>query len=191
MANSRPQRPHLLGIDDGPFEKHIAGAETPLVGVMMEGADLVEAVAVSSFPVDGDEVTGFLGQWIDSLRFRPSLQGVLFGGITIAGLGVVDVDRLAKRLGLPVLIVNRRPPLDPPLLAALRSAGFQDRIPIVLRAPAARRAGGLFVSAAGGSVDRVEALLLACIGKSDLPEPLRVAHLMARALVSGESRGKP
>ena len=40
-----PTRPHVLGVDDGPFEKFSPGAEAPLVGVMMEGADLVEAVA--------------------------------------------------------------------------------------------------------------------------------------------------
>ena len=35
-------RPHVLGIDDGPFDVH-AGGETPIVGVMTEGADVVEA----------------------------------------------------------------------------------------------------------------------------------------------------
>ena len=74
-------RPHVLGIDDGPFVKHVS--ETALiVGVMMEGADLVEAVALGEFPVDGEEVTAFLGSWIDGLRFRPALQCVLLGGIT-------------------------------------------------------------------------------------------------------------
>jgi endonuclease V-like protein UPF0215 family len=35
-------RPHVLGIDDGPFDVHDGGA-TPIVGVMTEGADRVEA----------------------------------------------------------------------------------------------------------------------------------------------------
>jgi len=184
-------RPHLLGIDDGPFEKHTPGAETPIVGVMMEGADLLEALAVTQFPVDGDDATGFFGDWIESLRFRPSLQGVVFGGITIAGLAIVDVRALAERLELPVMTVNRRPPTDPPLLAALRTAGLEERIPLVEAAPPAEPAAGLFASAAGADHERVEALLRSAIGKSDLPEPLRIAHLMARALVTGESNGRP
>ena len=66
-----PPRPHLLGIDDGPFEKRVS-SHTPLVGVPMEGPDLVEAVATTTFPVDGDDVTGFLADWVEGLRFRPA-----------------------------------------------------------------------------------------------------------------------
>ena len=34
------------------------------------------------------------------------------------------------------------------------------------------------------------ALARATLGKAQLPEPLRIAHLIAAALVSGESRGR-
>ena len=37
----RSFRPHVLGIDDGPFDKS-TDTTVPIVGVMMEGADLVE-----------------------------------------------------------------------------------------------------------------------------------------------------
>lgn len=191
MSRSAPYRPHVLGIDDGPVEKHAPGATTPVVGVMMEGADVFEAVAVTRFAVDGEDATGFLADWIGSLRFRPSLQGVVLGGITIAGLAVVDVRGLSERVGLPVITVNRRSPVDPPLVAALRSAGFAHRVAVVEAAPGARPVAGLFASAAGAPDERIDALLAAVSGKSGLPEPLRVAHLVARALVTGESRGKP
>lgn len=186
-------QPHLLGIDDGPVRKFEAPT-TPvtIVGVMMEGAHLVEAVAVTTFPVDGDDVTSFLASWIEGFRFRPALQAVLFKGISIAGLGVIDIDALAQRLGLPVAIVNRREPSDDPLCAALSSAGLADRIPTVGRAPRAQRIdGGLFVAAAGADGDRVAEWLLATRSKSELPEPLRLAHLIARAVTTGESRGRP
>ena len=68
-------RPHLIGIDDGPFDKD-ADAVTPIVGVVMEGPDLVEGVAVTRFPIDGSGVTDFLAAWIAGLRFLPGLQGV-------------------------------------------------------------------------------------------------------------------
>jgi hypothetical protein len=117
MNATRPYRPHVLGIDDGPFVKHVT--ETALiVGVMMEGADLVEAVATCEFPVDGAEVTAFLGSWIEGLRFRPTLQCVLLGGITIAGLCVVDIEQLSARLGLPVVVTNRKLPSNAPLMRA-------------------------------------------------------------------------
>src|SRR5688500_10403106 len=103
---SLPTRPHMLGIDDGPFEKHRPDARAPIVGVMMEGHDLVEAVAVTEFPVDGADVTGFLAGWIRARRFAPALHGVLFGGITLAGLAVLDPNALAREVGAPVVVVN-------------------------------------------------------------------------------------
>lgn len=186
-----PPRPHLLGIDDGPFQKGV-DADVPIVGVMMEGPDLVEAIAITRFPVDGDGLTGFLADWVGAQRFRPALQGVLLGGITAAGLGVVDVPLLAERLGLPVVVVNRREPRDEPLLEALRSAGLEGRGELVTRAPQARLVeGGLYAGVAGTTPEDAARLVQAARGKSDLPEPLRLAHLIAAAVARGESRGRP
>jgi len=152
-------RPHVLGIDDGPFVKHVT-EKTLIVGVKMEGADLVEAVATSEFPVDGAEVTAFLGGWIEGLRFRPSLQCVLFGGITIAGLCVVDIEELSARLGLPIVIANRKLPSNAPLLRALESAGLSARIPVVDRAPLPFSVSeGLFAAQAGADPEWVVKLL--------------------------------
>ena len=183
-------RPHLLGVDDGPFNKGQA-EPVPIVAVLMEGADLVEAVAVARFPVDGDDATGFLAGWIGGLRLRPSIQAVVLGGITLAGLGVVDVPELAAALALPVLTVTRKQPQNPALVAALRAAGLPERIAIVERSPAAFRAQpGLWVACAGATRDEAERLVRVCSAKAKLPEPLRVAHLVAAAHVTGESRGR-
>ena len=107
-------REHVLGIDDAPFRKG-QDREVPIVGVVMEGPDLVEAVAVGSIPVDGDDVTGLLSAWIRDLRTFRSIQAILLGGITIAGLGVVDLDVLARSVGRPALAVTRRNPVGSPL----------------------------------------------------------------------------
>lgn len=183
-------RPHALGVDDAPFDKGQC-EPVPIVGVMTEGPDLVECVALGAFAVDGDGATAYLAEWIGGLRCHASLQCVVLGGITIAGLGVVDVAELAERLERPVLVATRQQPDDAPLLRALGSAGLAERRAIVTRSPRAQRVGeGLFVAAAGIDPAAAARLAAATVGKSQLPEPLRVAHLIARALVTGESRGR-
>lgn len=183
-------RPHVLGVDDAPFEKR-QQAPVPIVAVMMEGADLIESVAVSSFAVDGDDATGFLAGWLGGLRSLTSVQAVLLGGITLAGLGVVDVAELASRLETPVLVATRREPSDAQLAEALSAAGFQERIPIVERSPRATCViDGLFLAQAGTTQEDAARLVRATLRKANLPEPLRVAHLVGRALVLGESRGR-
>ncbi len=184
-------RPHVFGIDDGPFDKTV-DRNVPIVGVMTEGADLVEAVAVTEFPLDGAAAAEFLGEWIPGLRFASALHAVVLGGITIAGLGVIDIEALARRLALPVMIVNRRLPENEPVIRALRAAGLAERIPVVEKCPAAWRVSdGLYVTAVGASRDETERILESVRNKSQLPEPLRLAHLIGSAIVKGQSRGRP
>jgi endonuclease V-like protein UPF0215 family len=157
----------------------------------MESADRIESVAMGEFPVDGEDVTGYLAGWIGGLRTRPALQGVILGGITVAGLAVVDVLGLAERLGLPVLVVTRRNPVASELADALRAAGLEHRLELLDRVPRAFGVGeGLYLAHAGTSRAEAERLVLSCLAKSRLPEPLRVAHLIGQAIVLGESRGR-
>jgi endonuclease V-like protein UPF0215 family len=183
-------RPHVLGIDDGPF---VVGqsTEASIVGVMTEGPDLVEAVAVTRFPVDGDGATAFLATWITGLRFHPALQAIVLGGVTIAGLGVVDLVALAALTALPVIAVSRRDPRDHRVADALRAAGLTDRLEVIARTPAALvTPTGLHLACAGTTAENAADLVAACRGKANVPEPLRLAHMIARAIATGESRGR-
>ena len=188
---TRIHRPHLLGIDDGPFEK---GRDecAPVVGVLMEGPDLVEAVALTEFPLDGAQPAEFLADWVAGLRCASGLHGIVLGGITIAGLGIVDIELLSGKLNLPVMIVNRHAPTNDRLNHALEAAGLAERVAIVERAPGAWELDrGLWVAHVGTSRVEAERLLKAARGKSLLPEPLRLAHLIGAAVATGQSRGRP
>ena len=157
----------------------------------MEGSDVVESIALGEFPVDGEGATEYLAGWIAGLRAHSMLQAVILGGVTIAGLGVIDVTALAERLGLAVLVVTRRNPERSELANALRAAGLENRLDVLDRIPRAYGLGdGLYLAHAGAPRIEAERLLLATLGKSRLPEPLRVAHLIGQALVLRESRGR-
>jgi endonuclease V-like protein UPF0215 family len=183
-------RPHVLGIDDAPFRKGQA-EDVPIIGVMMEGATLVEGVALGAFPVDGDGVTAYLAGWVLTQRWHPALQAVVLGGITIAGLALVDIRALSEQLGVPVLVATRQDTATSTLGDALRAAGHADRLGVLHRSPPARPlAPGLFVAWAGCEAAAAEALVRATLLKARVPEPLRVAHLIGAALVQGVSRGR-
>jgi len=190
MLVHRMQRPHVLGIDEGPFVKG-QREPVPLIAALCEGADLLEGVARNAFPVDGDGATEFLAGWLRGLRMRASLQAVALGGITLAGLALVDVRALAEALALPVLVVTRRPPDNARLREALDAAGLSERFAIAERSPAAFDTGdGVWLAHAGVTREDALALLRASRGKAKLPEALRIAHLVATALVRGESHGR-
>jgi hypothetical protein len=185
-----PARPRLLGVDDGPFRKGV-DADTPLVAALVEGGDRLEGVALARFPVDGDDAAGFLAGWLRGLRFHAAAHAVVLGGVTLAGLAIVDLAALADALGRPVIAVSRRDPTGHRVAAALAAAGLTERLPLLERAPEPFRVDrGLFASVAGAPRERARRLLLASRGKSALPEALRVAHLIAAAVARGSSRGR-
>lgn len=184
-------RPHVLGIDDGPFTKP-QSRPVCLVGVMMEGSAIVEGVAVTEFPIDGDGVTAFLADWIRGLRWHDALQAVVVGGATIAGLALIDLETLARETGVPCISVTRKRPSNAEVARALRSAGLAHRIPELERLPpAAAIEANLYIAHAGIDLAAATAFVRATSAKAKLPEPLRVAHLVATALTRGQSHGRP
>jgi hypothetical protein len=183
-------RPHVLGIDDAPFHKD-QSQDVPIVGVMMEGATLVEGIAIGSFPVDGEGATEYLAQWITGLRWHLTLQAVVLGGITLAGLGIIDLENLAQHLALPVIAVTRHNPAQSRLSHAIAAAGFYERLPLLERIPPAHQLEpGLYMAIAGAELTDAAQIIRATLNKARFPEPLRLAHLIGTALVSGQSKGR-
>ncbi len=183
-------RPHVLGIDDAPFTK---GKDTsvPVVAVMMEGATLVDGVAVNRMKIDDPDATRFLIGWIRELRWTPSLQGIVFGGITIAGLGLLHLPTLTRELNLPVITVTRQNTHNSTLDTALIAAGLSDLLPVLNNNPSSVEIDdGIFASFSGTTEHDAKRLIRSTLQKSTMPEPLRVAHLIGAALVNGESKGR-
>ncbi|HKJ67077.1 MAG TPA: DUF99 family protein [bacterium] len=184
------KRPHVLGVDDAPLDKW-RDDTVPIVGVMMENATVVEGVAVTSFPIDGEGATQFLAEWIGDLKWAPMLHAVILGGITIAGLGMIDLQRLADQLHIPVIAATRHDTADSDLDSALKAAGLIDRLGILQASPPARRIlENLYAASAGAEPQVIEKLIKSTLNKARMPEPLRIAHLIGAALVQGSSHGK-
>ena len=116
---------------------------------------------------------------------------MLLGGITFAGFNVVDIHALAAALDRPVLVVARRRPRLPLIQEAL--AHLPDgarKWAVIERAGPMEPLAGLFVQRAGLTPTEAAELLAATTLHGKLPEPLRLAHLIAGGVVTGTSRGR-
>lgn len=182
----------VLGVDDAPFS--FRDPETEVVGVVVRAPGYVEGVMMARVAVDGRDATARLEAMIGSSRFREGLALVLLDGAALGGFNVVDIATLHDAIGIPVATVTRKEP-DPVAIEKALRARFPDaeeRLAIlrrqkVVRIPTAPKP--LFVSCAGmGPRDVAEAIAL-CTVRGALPEPLRIAHLVATAVKRGESRG--
>lgn len=183
----------VLGFDDAPFR--FGDARVPVVGVVVRAPAYVEGVLATAVAVDGDDATDVLGATLRASRYRDGLALVLLDGIALGGFNVVDLDRLHKAVGLPVATVTRRRPDLRAMDAALRRRfpDWRERSALLRRNPLwplPTEHRPLYGAGAGISRDALAALLARCTVRGAIPEPLRLAHLIAAAVVKGESRGR-
>lgn len=183
----------MLGIDDGPFTK--GQGRVALAGVLVCPPGYVEGVLFSSCQVDGDDANDAIIGMVKGSRFREQVRMVMLDGAAFGGFNVVDVQALSGELGVPVLTISRDEP-DMVLIRHALQAHFPDwerRFDTISRnrvRPVEVPDGRVFVASEGIEENEADAMVRRCIVRGCLPEPVRLAHLVATALVRGESRGK-
>src|SRR5438876_690606 len=191
-----PGRPRLRhgGLRrDAPF--HFSDESVPVVGVVVQAPAYIEGVLTTLAEVDGHDATERIASMVSRSRYRAGLAMVLIDGTAVGGFNVIDVDALHEKVERPVVTVTRRKPDLAAIETALRRRfdDWEDRLRIMRRhrVEAVRvRQGTLWVSYVGTDRTAVqEALRLATV-RGVLPEPLRIAHLIAAGIMRGESRGR-
>ena len=190
MSAGDPRRlSNVVGIDDGAFD-HGHRGDVPVVGAVYAGLRL-DGVVIGRARRDGADATRRLAEMVAGSRFREHLQLVLLDGIAVAGFNVVDVGELSRRLAMPVLVVCRRQPDFARIRATLleRIPGGRRKWDLIERLGAMEPVAGVDVQRAGLDLDAARLVVRRFAIHGHLPEPLRVAHLIAGAVATGESRG--
>jgi len=186
-----PTLSHVIGFDDFPFRHEAARRDIPIVGTVYAGLRL-EGVLRGQIRKDGANATRNLTRLILESKFASRVQVVMLQGIALGGFNVVDIHGLNAALGVPVLVIARRAPNMETVEAALRDhvPGGARKWALVRRAGPMEPISGVWVQRAGLSLEEAGTLVerLAIHGSS--PEPLRVAHLIAGAMATGQSRGR-
>ncbi len=179
----------MIGIDDGPFERAARG-RVAVVGVVYAGLRF-DGVLTTAVRRDGSDATRAIAAMVRGSRFAPQLQLVMLQGIAVAGFNVVDIGALHAELSVPVLVVARRAPDLAAIESALRGrvSGGVAKWRRILAAGPMEPIAGVWVQRAGISLGASARVIERLAIHGRLPEPLRVAHLVAGGLVRGHSRG--
>ena len=182
---------YVVGFDDAPFDRSFRG-DIAVIGTVFNGPRL-EGVLRGKVRRDGANATANLAAMITGCRFTDSLQAVLLQGVTLGGFNVVDLPALSARVGLPVVAVSRKKPDLARIRRALLESvpGGARKWRLIERLEPARRHGGVYLQPVNLDWRAATALVDRFAINSHLPEPLRTAHLIAGALVDGESRHRP
>lgn len=180
---------NVVGFDDAPFVRGHRG-DVRLVGAVVSRTRL-DGVLSTWVRRDGANATRRIVEAIAGSQFASHVRAVVLQGIAVAGFNVVDVNALHTQLRLPVLVVARRRPDLERIRRALRQVpGSEARWRLIERAGPMEARRGLFVQRVGLSGSEAEALLEATTLHGAMPEPLRLAHLIAGGVTTGKSGGR-
>ncbi|AKB76074.1 hypothetical protein MSLAZ_2813 [Methanosarcina lacustris Z-7289] len=183
----------ILGIDDSA----LLNEKIMIVGTVFRGGDWIDGILRSDITRDGLDATEVIGTMIKNSRHYSQLRIVMLDGITYGGFNVVDIEELYRKTGLPVIVIMRSYPDLEKIRSALRR--FSDG---ELRWDMIKKAGKIeklvtkknrtpiYIQKVGIGAKSAEKIVCLTSIRSNIPEPLRVAHLIATGIIFGESRGK-
>jgi len=181
----------ILGVEDGSFDpqKLQRRGETVLCGVLTHGFR-VEDVFLRLIKVDGLDATEKL---LDMASKLNSLDVVLLGGVTFGGFNIIDPVAVYEDLKVPVIVVTTERPDNEAVLNALRKH-FEDwrlrykvferlaSISPIYEAKLNPRENPVFLEVVGMEFDRALELLKRVTVRGRVPEPLRIANRVAKAV---------
>lgn len=183
----------ILGIDDGSFKPHSSG-KVLLVGVVARGGSWIDGVLSTHVTVDGTDSTQRVIEMVNQSKHKGQLRVIMTDGATFAGFNVVDIHDVFAQTGIPVIAVSReRPNLRDVKRAVKNLLDWRGRWKIIKKAgkvyPVRTRAKAapVFIQIAGIKRADAEQIVKLTATRSFVPEPLRVAHLIARGITYGES----
>lgn len=178
----------VIGIDDGTFQLNNRGSQRALVLAVLCRDLRISAIRAGSVRVDGTDSNRVLGSMLRPLRFDVTLMS----GLSLGGFNLVDIHKLACDTQGPVIALTGERPDNKAVRRALRDH-FDDwkiRWKIVLGAgklyscKPLKDEPRLYFEVRGASSGFARKVIKATAAISRLPEPVRVAGILARGLSS-------
>jgi endonuclease V-like protein UPF0215 family len=173
----------VIGFDDSPYTR--PDGRVPVVGVHMRGGAYVEGILATDVERDGNDATNRVARCVSESGLR-GVKALLLDGASFAGFNVVDLDGLHEETGIPCLAFTKGLPDVESMRRALRNVPDPEAKWALLsrrRTEVVRTATSpLTLSYAG--MDRAQAaeLLALTTVRGLVPEPLRIAHLVASVM---------
>ena len=176
----------MLGIDDGKFTPHTDGSVI-VVGVVFRGGCSIDDVMHTNIAIDGLDATKQFASMINASPHRKQLRLVMLNGITFAGFNIVDIKKLNAATKLPVMaLTQERPDLAAIYKALTNLPNIDERWKMILAAgeihEVINNRTKIYIELAGISLSDAQKIIAITSTRSSLPEPLRVAHLIASGI---------
>ena len=186
------QEIRILGVDDSPFPSHTT-EKVMLVGTVFRAGNWLDGVLSTHIYGDGTDATEKISKMVTNSRNLGQLGVIMLDGITFGGFNLVNVRQIFESTGLPVIVIMRKIPNFEHIKKALkRFDDWEDRWANVLEAGEVYKVDNpepIYMQIYGIEREDAEDIVKLSTTRSAIPEPVRVAHIIAAGIVTGESKG--
>lgn len=178
----------ILGVDDGKFVPR-SKSQVPVVGVVFRGGYWLEGVMSTTVTVDGFDATTKISRMVAYSPHYKQLRVIMLHGVTFGGFNVVDIKELNAETGLPVVVITQKQPCLSKVRVALENLPCSgERWQAILNAgeivamKAKRGKQQVYVEVAGVTKETAQEVITLTSTRGNMPEALRVAHLVASGI---------
>jgi uncharacterized protein len=178
-----------LGIDDSPFNKFKKG-NTLVIGTIFRGGTLLDGILTTKIAIDGSNATKKLIQMINPSKYKKQLRCILLNGIALGGFNIIDIEELNQKTKIPVIVVIRRYPDFKKIEETLKKLNKQKKYKLIQKAGTVEKVNKIYIQRKGITLKQTKEILKLTCTRSLIPEPIRVAHLIAGGVTTGESKGQ-
>lgn len=181
----------IIGWDDVPFT--FKDKRTTILGVVCRGGTHLDGVITTSIEVDGNDSTLRISEAINKSPHKDQLRVIMLDGITFGGFNIVDINKLNRLTGLPVIVaINEKPDMKAIRKSLSKFNDSENRWKTIEKAgdvcsyevknKILKERKSIFYQKAGVDKHACENIInLTCVN-SLIPEPLRKAHLICRGI---------
>ena len=179
----------VLGIDDAPH-KFKAKGNILLVGTIFRGGSFLDGILSTKAGIDGSNATKKIIEMINKSKFKSQLRCIFLDGIAVGGFNIIDISILNKKTKIPVIVVIRKKPNLKNIKKILIKINKKNKIKLLKKAGPIINVGKIYVQLAGIKIEKAKEILKITCTRSNIPEALRLSHIIASGIVYGESRGR-
>ena len=183
----------ILGIDDAPFTFN--DKYTTVIGAVMRGGEYLECVLCNQVSIDGNEATTIVKEMIQNTKHRQQLKAAMLDGVALGGFNIVNIHEVYDSTQLPIITITRDKPDFEKIKSALQKNfhDWEDRWETIQKGElhtVKTHHNPIYVKCVGISTEEAKELINLSTIRGVIPEPLRVAHIIASGITRGESYGK-
>ncbi len=180
----------ILAIDDSP----LIDDRVTIIGAFFRGGEQLDGVLFDRITKDGFDATDIFIRMIKRSKFHAQTRIIMLDGITYGGFNPVDINLLFRETGRPVLVFMRAcPDFRKIKLAIAHLPDMERRYEIIKSAGTIHtieKENPVFFQTCGIDKESAASVIRMVSTHGNIPEPLRVAHLIATGVVLGESSGR-